>query len=251
MFLYIKEIVSLEKIGEQVNNKKIKKITLIGTTGSGKTTFLKNLVGEFKGAEVNRQVSFEDKVALSTFDVVDRNQFENSTTTVSMNVKNVMFLVNRVNQFLYFPLINNTIDYDIEEIDCVYPCTIFDTAGQERFEFMREIGIDGTDGVIIFADGTNIASIERVRTFIDLTRIEEKASGKSIPITVFVNKKDLEHKGIYIGKSTLERWLDESISIEETTNTDMNSFLYALRNFLSSLDDFPIDVNRVKAKVTV
>ncbi|MDH5404333.1 MAG: hypothetical protein OEY49_17675, partial [Candidatus Heimdallarchaeota archaeon] len=96
-----------------MNNKKIKKITLIGTTGSGKTTFLKNLVGEFKGAEVNRQVSFEDKVALSTFDVVDRNQFENSTTTVSMNVKNVMFLVNRVNQFLYFPLINNTIDYDI------------------------------------------------------------------------------------------------------------------------------------------
>ena len=37
----------------------LRKIVIIGTTGSGKTTFLQALVGPFKGTEVQRDLSKE------------------------------------------------------------------------------------------------------------------------------------------------------------------------------------------------
>ena len=77
----------------------LRKIVILGTTGSGKTTFMKNLVGDFDGAEVERRIVIEEAQIINTFTPISDTQFENSTTTVSMNVKSVLFLTTRTNQF--------------------------------------------------------------------------------------------------------------------------------------------------------
>ncbi len=223
----------------------LKKLVILGTTGSGKTTFMKNLVGDFDGAEVKRRVVIEEAQIINTFSPVANGQFEDSTTTVSMNVKSVLFLTTRTNQFRYFQM-TNELELDKENLDSVYPTVLFDTAGQERFSFMQEIGLNGADGVFIFADGTNIASVERVSQFISMIREEEVKKHKKIPTVVFVNKKDLESRGIYVGASSLSRWItDTDIKIYETTNTDIESFMTPIRVFLNELEGFPIDASQI------
>ena len=221
----------------------LKKLVILGTTGSGKTTFMKNLVGDFDGAEVARRVIIEEVQIINTFSPVDKNQFEDSTTTVSMNVKSVLFLITRTNEFQYFQMTKD-LELDKDNLDSLYPTVLFDTAGQERFSFMQEIGLNGADGVFIFADGTNIASVDRVLQFITMIREEEIKKDKKIPIIVFVNKKDLESCGIYVGASSLSRWIvDTDIKIYETTNTDMDTFMTPIRVFLNELEGFPIDAS--------
>lgn len=223
----------------------LRKIVILGTTGSGKTTFMKNLVGDFDGAEVKRQIVIEEAQIINTFSPIDSGQFEDSTTTVSMNVKSVLFLTTRTNQFHFFPM-DNPLELAQDELDSVYPTVLFDTAGQERFSFMQEIGLNGADGVFIFADGTNIGSVERVSQFIEMIREEERKKNKSIPIIVFVNKKDLESRGIYVGAASLIRWItDVDVKIYETTNTDLETFMIPIRLFLNELEGFPIDASQI------
>lgn len=223
----------------------LKKLVILGTTGSGKTTFMKNLVGDFDGAEVARRVVIEEAQIINTFSPIATDQFENSTTTVSMNVKSVLFLTTRTNQFQYFPMTSD-LELDKDNLDSVYPTVMFDTAGQERFSFMQEIGLNGADGVFIFADGTNIASVERVSQFITMIKEEEEKKNKKIPTVVFVNKKDLESRGIYVGAASLSRWItDEDIKIYETTNTDIETFMTPIRVFLNALEGFPIDAQLI------
>lgn len=223
----------------------LRKIVILGTTGSGKTTFMKNLVGDFDGAEVKRQIVIEEAQIINTFSPIDSGQFEDSTTTVSMNVKSVLFLTTRTNQFHFFPM-DNPLELAQDELDSVYPTVLFDTAGQERFSFMQEIGLNGADGVFIFADGTNIGSVERVSQFIEMIREEERKKNKSIPVIVFVNKKDLESRGIYVGAASLIRWItDVDVKIYETTNTDLETFMIPIRLFLNELEGFPIDASQI------
>jgi signal recognition particle receptor subunit beta len=88
---------------------------------------------------------------------------------------------------------------DIEEI---WQFVFFDNAGQERFDFMPQITMRGADVVIVLADGTNMASIEKVSYFLELTREEEyRASDgvNQIPVFILLNKKDLIERGCYIG----------------------------------------------------
>lgn len=231
----------------------LRKIVILGTTGSGKTTFLKNIVGDdFEGAEVKRHVVIEEAQVINTFTALDKKLFEDSTTTVSMNVQQVLFLTTRTNQFFFYPLDKKNQAKQLEmpdfnDMEDLYPTLIVDTAGQERFSFMQDIGLKGADGVIIFADGTNVQSIERIAHFYQMIQIEEQNKGKKIPIVVFVNKKDLEVRGMYVGKAAVVRWVpDLSLDIYETTNTDMDTFNIPIRNFLNRIEGFPVDISQIK-----
>ena len=228
----------------------LKKIVILGTTGSGKTTFLKNLVGDFDGAEVERKVVIEEAQVINTFTPIDDDHFKDSTTTVSMNVKSVLFLTTRTNQFQYFPMDSTELYSMKENMEDLYPTMIVDTAGQERFSFMQDIGLGGADGVFIFADGTNVGSIERIAAFMKMVNAEEAKKGKKIPVAIFVNKKDLEVKGLYVGAASLERWIEktETLQIFETTNTDPDSFMIPIRNFLNQIEGFPVDIDKVVVK---
>jgi len=231
-----------------VFNHWIKKIVIVGTTGSGKTSFLKLLPGVFKGSEVQRKVSVEEKVD-DTFTPLESDQFQNSTTTIGINTKSVLFLTSRSNVFTVHELRSNGgLPYSQEEIDSLYPVVVFDTAGQERFKFMQEIGLKGAHGVIIFADGSNMSSIEKVADYLLMVQEEEQRVGRRIPTVVFINKKDLESKGLFIGKDAVRRWLpDPSIKLYETTIYDFDSFMLPLREFLHELDGFPLDINSFTA----
>jgi small GTP-binding protein len=210
---------------------------------------MKNLVGDFDGAEVERKITIEEAQILNTFTPLDKVEYENSTTTVSMNVKSILFLTTMTNQFHFFPLDQKDIPIDQNDMDNLYPTLLVDTAGQERFNFMQDIGIKGADGVIIFADGTNVQSIERVAHFYDMIKEESQRSGKKIPVVVFVNKQDLKEKGMYIGIDSVARWIpDLTLDIFETTNKDMSTFDIPIRNFLNKVEGFPVSMKDVRIK---
>lgn len=223
---------------------KTKKIVILGTTGSGKTTFLKHFAKHFDtSAEVKRNIKLEEAQLQNTFSITDQSLFEDSTTTTSMNVQQVMFYTTYANQFDYacdnYPDIINC-----EDVAELYPTFLVDTAGQERFDFMQEICIKGADAILIFADGTNIQSIERVSHYIRMTREEERRKATKIPIMVFINKKDLKERGIYVGSSFLENILPpedrENLEVFETSNLDLETFIFPFRILLDKFDDFPL-----------
>ncbi|MDH5644962.1 MAG: hypothetical protein OEZ01_03090, partial [Candidatus Heimdallarchaeota archaeon] len=64
-----------------MSQSKMKKVILLGTTGSGKTTFLKNLIGlskdNFADAEVPRRIKLEVDTD-NTFSPVEEGMFDNS-----------------------------------------------------------------------------------------------------------------------------------------------------------------------------
>ena len=188
--------------------------------------------------------SLEEMERYNTFSPIDTDDFVNSTTTVSMNAKTVLFLTTRTNQFRYYLYDKNQLPIPKEEIDCVHPSIIIDTAGQERFDFMQDWGVEGADAAFIFADGSNTASIERISHFINMIKDEEKEKMKKIPITVFVNKKDLEERGLFVGAASVARWIEyDNIGIDETSNNDPETFLIPLRNVLDQLDGFPLSLD--------
>ena len=233
-----------------------KKIVILGTTGSGKTTFLKLFSKDFDlTAEAKRNVILEEAQMHNTFTPVKGTEFENSTTTTSMNTQSVLFYISQSNQFNF---ISDHIAKSIEnnaDIDEAWPIFMVDTAGQERFSFMQDILIKGAHAIVIFADGTNIQSIERVSHYIRLTRDEERRKGKHIHIIVFVNKKDLQKKGYYVGSEFLSNILPEedkrNVDIFETSIHDLESFMIPFRVLLDKFSDLPIQRTKLLARVMV
>ncbi|MFW9995454.1 MAG: GTPase domain-containing protein [Candidatus Odinarchaeota archaeon] len=216
----------------------LRKVAIIGTTGSGKTTFLQALAGPFRGAEVKRRVETE-KLWEYMFTPVRNRHFFKSTTTMSMNVESINFVVTSANCFKFYSAKQKT--YPVEEIDQLFPTVLVDTAGQDRLMFIPQIAVKGAHGVIIIADGTNISSIERVSDYIKLAKNQEEIAGMEIPIIVFINKKDLEEEGVYVGKRAVDNWLlDSKISVHESTVHDLDTFLVPLRNFLNKINGFPV-----------
>jgi len=168
----------------------MKKITILGTTGSGKTTFLEALFGDFEKNDVKRDLGKEKS---SNFDFIPlkNNAFKESTTTISLNVINSLLYLTTFNR-LGLEKFENRDKIDFENVEEIYQVVFNDPAGQERFDFMQEIAVRGANLVIIMADGTNISSLEKVVHYISLVKIEENLSKKKIPIVIFINKSDLK-----------------------------------------------------------
>ncbi|MCY3414655.1 MAG: ATP/GTP-binding protein [Candidatus Heimdallarchaeota archaeon] len=228
---------------------RFKKIVLLGTSGSGKTTFLKHFSQNFDGrsTEVRRNIELEASDILNTFSIIDKQQYLDSTTTISMNIQSLLFYTTHSNQFSFIE--SNTDISNVDSVESIYPVVFVDAPGQERFDFMQDILIKGADSVIIMADGTNIQSIERITHFINLTRQEEARKGREIPILIFINKSDMKKKGLYIEIEFLNNILPDQINLEvfETTNLSFESFLFPLRIILTKFNDLPIKLHQIIA----
>lgn len=217
----------------------MKKITILGTTGSGKTTFLETLFGDFEKNDVKRDVG-KEKGSNVDFIPLKHNAFKESTTTISLNVINSLLYLTTFNQ-LGLEKFENKENIDFGNVEELYQVVFNDPAGQERFEFMQEIAVRGANLVIIMADGTNISSLEKIVHYISLVKIEENLSKKKIPIVIFINKSDLKENGIYLGKNVAEQIIyssiiDEKLLIYETSNLNKQSYDEPLRiifNYLS------------------
>ncbi len=206
-----------------------KKITILGTTGSGKTTFLEALFGNIEKNDVARQV-FKEIGNNLDFTPLKYNNFTQSTTTISLNVVNSVLVLTRFNKVI-LKKFEDRESIDFESIDQAFQCIFNDPAGQDRFSFMQDIAIKGAHLVIIMADGTNISSMEKIVHYLQMVTLEEQKYIRRIPVIIFINKSDLRDKGIYLGKEVAERIvfssvIDREILFYETSN--LNAYCYEL-----------------------
>ncbi|MCE7748987.1 MAG: GTP-binding protein [Candidatus Heimdallarchaeota archaeon] len=205
----------------------MKKITILGTTGSGKTTFLEALFGNIEKNDVARRIFREIGDNLD-FTPLKYNNFTSSTTTISLNVVNSVLILTRFNKVI-LKKYDQVETYDYESIDSAFQVIFNDPAGQERFDFMQEIALKGSDLVIIMADGTNISSLEKILHYLEMVQMEEVRKQRKIPVLIFINKSDLRGKGIYLGKEVAERVvfssiIDRELVFYETSNLDANCY---------------------------
>ena len=205
----------------------MKKITILGTTGSGKTTFLEALFGNIEKNDVARQV-FKEVSNNLDFTPLKYNNFTNSTTTISLNIVNSVIVLTRFNKVILRKFEEReTIDF--ESIDEAFQVIFNDPAGQERFDFMQDIALKGSNLVVIMADGSNISSMEKIVHYLEMVSMEEQRKGIRIPVVIFINKSDLREKGIYLGKDHAERIVyssivDRELVFYETSNLDARCY---------------------------
>lgn len=205
----------------------LKKITILGTTGSGKTTFLEALFGNISRNDVARRL-FKEVSSNLDFTPLKYSNFTSSTTTISLNVVNSVIVLTRFNKVILrkFKEIDTL---DFESIDSAFQVIFNDPAGQDRFDFMQDIAIKGADLVVIMADGTNISSLEKIVHYLDMVNLEESRKQRNIPVLVFINKSDLRGKGVYLGKEVAERIVyssivDRELVFYETSNLDADCY---------------------------
>ena len=211
------------------------KVTVLGTSGSGKTSFLASLFGnQFILGDVKRQDYLEDKANL-TYTPID---VEESTTTVSLNQLGAMMIFTKSNQCEIVELqkgVSSILERD--DIDYFMTFSIFDTAGQERFDFMSDITIKGSDAIIIVCDGTNVSSIEYLNYYIEKIKHEEMRTGKTIPVIVFMNKVDLAERGLYLGADFARIAISNEYDVFETTIKNSESFHTPLRILVDKINN--------------
>ena len=150
----------------------MKKITILGTTGSGKTTFLQALFGDFERNDVARRI-FREVGSNLDFTPLRYNNFTSSTTTISLNVVNSVIILTRFNKII----VKKYEDYesfDFESIDSAFQVIFNDPAGQDRFDFMQDIAIKGADLVVIMADGKG------TRMMSDIPKVIHTIAGETL-----------------------------------------------------------------------
>ncbi len=194
--------------------KGVFKINIVGSTGSGKTAFMRRILGDLFQiqSDVARRATTENKYDNThTWFRIGANNAEKkpSTTTLSLNSAGIL-LVRTLFNSVEFHAPKDVDDIllrdDIEEI---YKLNFFDNAGQERFDFMPDITMRGSDAVIIIVDGTNMGSVGKVQYFLELINQEEnrKDNSSNIPIIVLLNKRDLIEHGCYIGLESIRHMI--------------------------------------------
>ena len=216
------------------------KISIVGSTGSGKTAFMKKVLGDlFKvQSDVNRRSSTENKVdsTHTWFRVGKKKSEEQSTTTLSINSAGILLVRTLFNsiEFHATSAVDEILSRD--DIEEIYKLNFFDNAGQERFDFMPEITMRGSDAVIIIVDGTNMSSVEKINYFLELVNIEQDRTNKlKIPIIVLLNKADLMDHGCYIGLESIKHLLGFQADFHETSMVTGEGVDDSIRSLVSHL----------------
>ncbi|MHA1448215.1 MAG: hypothetical protein ACTSP4_02215, partial [Candidatus Hodarchaeales archaeon] len=216
------------------------RLCVIGSTGSGKTSFLKMLLGSLFSptGDVKRRHEAEKKVG-STYTIVDKSLVdESSTTTVSVNVSDILLVLTTSNTIEWLsPRDASDLDFR-DDIDSIWHIIWNDTAGQERFDFMPQMTIPGSDAIILFADGTNMESIVKLSFYLNLIKEEEQNKGKTVPIVILLNKSDMKDRGFFLGIETAKSIMDSSLAdkfVFETSVKERYNFEEPIRMIIDTL----------------
>ena len=216
------------------------KISIVGSTGSGKTAFMKKVLGDlFKTqSDVTRRSSTENQVdSTHTWFRVGKSKPETqSTTTLSINSAGILLVRTLFNsiEFHATSAVDEILSRD--DIEEIYKLNFFDNAGQERFDFMPEITMRGSDAVIIIVDGSNMSSVEKINYFLELVNIEQDRANKlKIPIIVLLNKADLMDHGCYIGLESIKHMLGFKADFHETSMVTGEGVDDSIRSLVSHL----------------
>ncbi|MHA1978188.1 MAG: GTP-binding protein [Candidatus Hodarchaeales archaeon] len=223
--------------------KGVFKINIVGSTGSGKTAFMKRILGDlFKPqSDVIRRSTTENHVdsTHTWFRVGTEEQKEESTTTLSLNSAGILLVRTLFNSIEFHSPneVDNILQRD--DIEEIYKLNFFDNAGQERFDFMPDITMRGSDAVIIIVDGTNMGSVGKVNYFLELIREEESRKNQEdhIPIIILLNKADLLEHGCYIGLDSIKHLISERADLYETSMVTGEGVDDSIRTLVSHLHD--------------
>ncbi|PWI48521.1 hypothetical protein CEE45_06450 [Candidatus Heimdallarchaeota archaeon B3_Heim] len=222
--------------------KGVFKINIVGSTGSGKTAFMKRILGDlFKPqSDVVRRSNTENKVdSTHTWFRVGsaKSQDHESTTTLSLNTAGILLVRTLFNSIEFHGPneVENLMQRD--DIEEIYKLNFFDNAGQERFDFMPDITMRGSDAVIIIVDGTNMGSVGKVNYFLELIRDEEsqKNEENTIPIIILLNKADLLEHGCYIGLDSIKHMISARADLHETSMVTGEGVDDSIRTLVSHL----------------
>jgi len=112
----------------------LKKVTILGTTGSGKTSFLASMFGDFEKNDVARNI-FAEVSANLDFTPLRQRDYQNSTTTISLNILSTVLALTHFNKLEAIQFKDRD-SLDAESIDEAFKVIFNDPAGQERFDFM-------------------------------------------------------------------------------------------------------------------
>ena len=104
-------------------------------------------------------------------------------------------LLNRISSDSFFKTYTATIGIDYSNIkythnDKHYKIVLWDTSGQDKFNFMLNSYLQCVTGAIIMYDITDIKSLKAAEVWINEFR--EKKTNKNLPIMLLSNKIDLE-----------------------------------------------------------
>lgn len=221
------------------------KINIVGSTGSGKTTFLKCLLGDlFKPtSEAKRRSAVENSVdSTHTWFRIGNKQKTESTTTISLNTAGILLIRTLFNSIEFHP-INKAEELLLrDDIEDIYQLMFFDTPGQERFDFMPEITMRGANAVIVLVDGTNMSSVTKVSFFLELARKEEYRSSDGanrIPMLILLNKSDLATHGAYLGLDSIKHMIgdDPKYDFYETSMVNKEGVNDSIRGLMSRLEE--------------
>jgi len=223
--------------------KKMRKVVIIGPTGSGKTSFLANFTNGkiIPTSDVKRRPNIEEQVD-NGYVSLKMTKSAKSSTTISLNQLSVRFILTKSNSLQY--TIEKT-SFPFEEIDRLIPINFIDNPGQERFQFMTEISILGADAAIIIVDGTSTASLASLPSFLKIIQNEASKRQCDIPTLVFVNKLDLADQNLFLGSDTVMRMFGEliekyNIIIFETTNKSAVTFEIPMRTLINLIPEMPV-----------
>ncbi|WP_292460587.1 ATP/GTP-binding protein [Methanothermococcus sp.] len=105
---------------------------------------------------------------------------------------------------------------------------LFGTPGQERFEFMRELALNGVDFVLLVLDAaTGLSELDK--------KIIDKLYSKRIPYIIFINKIDIaDDKNLEAVKKEIEGLCPNNPPIVEGSALNCNGF-DKLKNILASI----------------
>jgi small GTP-binding protein len=96
---------------------------------------------------------------------------------------------------------------------------IYDTAGQEKFDFIRGLYFEGAAGAVVAYDITNRQSFERVGHWIQ--QVYQHCEG--IPVELVATKVDLEdQRAIATGEGAKRAEQDKLIFVESSAKEDTN-----------------------------
>ena len=204
--------------------KGVFKINVVGSTGSGKTAFMKCILGDLFQAqsEATRRTGAENKFDNThTWFRIGKKETEEtpSTTTLSMNTAGILLVRTLFNSIEFHSAKEKDIE-DIlmrDDIEEIYKLNFFDNAGQERFDFMPDITMRGSDAVIIIVDGTNMSSISKIQYYLELIQQEEHRKDQSVPIIILLNKSDLIEHGCYIGLENIKNMINVQADFYQTS----------------------------------
>ncbi len=224
--------------------KGVFKINIVGSTGAGKTAFMKRLLGDLfeVQSDVKRRAETENEVDSSHtwFRVGEKSmKKQQSTTTLSLNSAGIILVRTLFNSIEFHPTSKAEELLSRDDIEEIYKLNFFDNAGQERFDFMPDITMRGTDAVIIIADGTNMGSIGKIHYFLELIQQEkERENGsKNIPVIILLNKADLIKHGCFISLDSIKHMIGAQADFYETSMVSGKGLDDTIRQLMSRLHE--------------